>query len=1036
MSGTIIDTAFSPGFLINASRMMSSQTLPGSAGNDTIIGGAGYDFLLGMGGNDQIFGGYGNDLLDGGFGDDTIRGDDGHDTIFGWVGNDLVEGGSGSDLLVGFDGNDQLSGGADNDRLDGGFGDDILRGDDGRDTLIGDAGNDLLEGGFGDDALVGDDGNDTAVGLAGNDSVVGGNGNDLALGHDGNDTLSGGADSDLLDGGLGNDLLRGDDGNDTAIGLAGHDLADGGAGNDLVLGFDGDDTLLGGMDHDLLDGGIGNDGLQGGEGNDKLIGGSGNDILNGGAGSDGIEGNDGDDLVVHVVSDAIFNFDFADGGAGFDVLRLDLTGAQWRQSSFQRDLTSFSSFLNSSAASSGGAFGFNSTSLLVRNFEALSISVDGQFLSPTDDPVKAAGDVYKVSEGGILTDNVTINDIVPDLVLGVHVVSRPAKGVLKLAADGNFSFDPGADFQSLAAGDLAAMSFAYTVFDADGDSGFAVVNIMIVGTNDTAEIAGTATGTVTEDDAKQGVASGRLTIADLDSGEGRFQAPTIAAMAGTYGRFAFDAATGEWSYTLDNTSGKVQALQAGQKAIESLTVTSFDGTAQRNIEVVVTGTNDVAVIGDATNGNSPKDALPFTGTTLDEITQVIAGSVYEDGITNVYGTLSIMDADFDEARFRLPTSLSGKYGSFTFDENTGNWGYTLDNELLWVQALKADEEVTDTLVFTALDGTATQAITVAVKGTNDAASISGTASGSVAKGGTGGASGMLNIYDLDAGQAVFQNVAPASLIGDYGTFSFDSTTGTWKYALSNESSIIKSLKTGQIVTDELTVHSFDGTSEQLIRVYIYGAEEASGLTGKTVNPSVSGVGPYFYNGGGGIQYNLAGKSFVVGRPGNDTSYCIADEGNKFLADQYWVAMNFFGWDLGFNETNHFLVRDNAFRMPVVWGESTAPSIDTQQLEFPFLWEFLDSQIKISCDWFAAFEEDGWRAYDRPLNNPLNNFLNAKIALHVEELSPISSIKLNTNSKILNFSAEDITFDEKNIYIDFTGSRWNYQMEATIDIIWA
>src|SRR5262249_57328321 len=76
-------------------------------------------------------------------------------------------------------------------------------------------------------------------------------------------------------------------------------------------------------------------------------------------------------------------------------------------------------------------------------------------------------------------------------------------------------------------------------------------------------------------------ASGALTVSDADSGEAVFQA--ASGLQGAYGSFTFDAATGAWTYTLDNGSAAVQGLKAGPQVSDSLTVTSQDGTANHAI---------------------------------------------------------------------------------------------------------------------------------------------------------------------------------------------------------------------------------------------------------------------------------------------------------------------------------------------------------------------------------------------------------------------------------------------------------------------
>ena len=86
----------------------------------------------------------------------------------------------------------------------------------------------------------------------------------------------------------------------------------------------------------------------------------------------------------------------------------------------------------------------------------------------------------------------------------------------------------------------------------------------------------------------------------------------------------------------------------------------------------------------------------------------------------------------------------------------------------------------------------------------------------MAEDGTLTAGGTLTIVDVDSGQSFFEAVAPASLIGTYGTFTFDPNTGVWGYTLNNAAA--KSLPTGQVAHDTLTVTSADGSASRLIDV--------------------------------------------------------------------------------------------------------------------------------------------------------------------------------------------------------------------------
>ncbi|NUT14278.1 MAG: type I secretion C-terminal target domain-containing protein, partial [Cupriavidus sp.] len=198
------------------------------------------------------------------------------------------------------------------------------------------------------------------------------------------------------------------------------------------------------------------------------------------------------------------------------------------------------------------------------------------------------------------------------------------------------------------------------------------------------------------------------------------------------------------------------------------------------------------------------------------------------------GTLSVSDVDSGEAHFAAvaPDSLVGQYGTFTFNSTTGAWTYTLDNTK--ADALIAGQQVSDALTVSSADQTAQQTITVNITGTNDAATITASASedttvteaGGVANAtaGDASASGTLTVSDVDSGEAHFAAVAPDSLVGQYGTFTFNSTTGAWTYTLDNTKA--DALIAGQQVSDTLLVHSADLSASQEIKVNITGTNDA------------------------------------------------------------------------------------------------------------------------------------------------------------------------------------------------------------------
>src|SRR5690348_3857273 len=124
---------------------------------------------------------------------------------------------------------------------------------------------------------------------------------------------------------------------------------------------------------------------------------------------------------------------------------------------------------------------------------------------------------------------------------------------------------------------------------------------------------------------------------------------------------------------------------------------------------------------------------------------------------------------------------------------SGHWNYTLDNTNATVQALNVGQTLTDTFTVTTIDGTPQQ-VTITINGTNDAAIISGTTTGSVTEAGgvnnaitgTPTASGILTDTDVDNTPNIFTAVTSATASDNsYGSYTIDAN-GHWNYTLDNK----------------------------------------------------------------------------------------------------------------------------------------------------------------------------------------------------------------------------------------------------------
>ncbi|MDD1826050.1 VCBS domain-containing protein, partial [Photobacterium sp. ZSDE20] len=367
-----------------------------------------------------------------------------------------------------------------------------------------------------------------------------------------------------------------------------------------------------------------------------------------------------------------------------------------------------------------------------------------------------------------------------------------ALGTLHLKDNGAWTYDLDNTNPAVQAlGKSATATDTITVHSADGTSH--QVTITINGTNDSAVIGGTNSGAVTEESQLQ--TSGSLTVTDVDTGEAHFSNSDVAGVLGTLHL----KDNGAWTYDLDNTNPKVQALSKGSTATDTITVHSADGTPHQ-VTIIVNGTNDKAVIG-GTN----------------------SGAVTEGTQLQTSGTLTITDVDTGEAHFSN-TDVTGVLGTLHLKDN-GAWSYDLDNTNPAVQALGKGATATDTITVHSADGTQHQ-ITITINGTNDKAVIGGTSAGAVTEETQLQTSGTLTVTDVDTGEAHFSNT---DIVGALGTLHLKDN-GAWTYDLDNTNPAVQALGKGSTATDTITVHSADGTPHQ-VTIIVNGTNDKAVIGG-------------------------------------------------------------------------------------------------------------------------------------------------------------------------------------------------------------
>jgi len=351
------------------------------------------------------------------------------------------------------------------------------------------------------------------------------------------------------------------------------------------------------------------------------------------------------------------------------------------------------------------------------------------------------------------------------------------------------------------------------------------------------------------------------------------------SQTGPYGTLFVNSTTGAYTFVPD--SGAINALTTPTTA--SFTVTVSDGALSANqaFTIAINGTNDAAIISGITTGSAIEAGGAANAT---------------PGPPTATGTLTDTDVDNTPNTFTpvgSPKASAGGYGTFTMTA-AGVWTYALNDANSAVQALNVGDTLTDTFTVTTVDGTA-EVVTITIHGTNDAAIISGTTTGSVieascARPGTPIATGTLTDTDVDNTPNTFTPVSsPKASAGGYGTFTM-TAAGVWTYTLDNANCAVQALNACDTLTDTFTVTTVDGTA-QVVKITIHGTNDsnhnhfdslAAGSKEISDSPHVDGTprdtiagggddGQIVYGRTGDGTINGTGRSDLIhGAAGNDT----------------------------------------------------------------------------------------------------------------------------------------------------------------------
>ena len=743
---------------------------------------------------------------------------------------------------------------ANNDNFMGGLLDDTFEGNSGDDEAFGDEGSDTLRGGAGKDELHGEEGADT---------IDGGDGDDRIWGDEGSDTLTGGAGADAF---VFNALVESDGANSSTDTIT--DFETGLDTIEYTLNVSGAATVNLGRFAQVNDLGAGDNSLDGTAG--AQVYGDGFWATNGGFVLD-VDGNgdvtEGDDLQINssnVIGAGDLDID-VNGGAGANLIRGG-QGANEIDGGAAGDADNFVLVGSISATQAAGYQAAINNPLPLSPLIPGSVSdvlANSELTTTRDVSEVNAGDTLNLITGFDASDSVHVyggaNVALVNSGMGlnvgtVNIYSDVTMTVEQLLAADTLNFAGGADHTLTVIdvdqnGDIHTLTIAEIQdalsgnyanaedFDADGNplnvAGQTNGQTVILANADGSPVTINGVTITTAASEVDSINEGQLavngnvltnedpslvSVKSVDNVDGNVG----ANIAGTYGSVTVTS-SGAYVYSLNNGALNVESLGAGEKVTDEFAYTlQTAGGAESTtafLQVEVTGVNDAAII---------------TGTAT--------GSVTEDALVSLTsGTLTATDIDANNNGDFAGIFAQGALGTASITSN-GAWTYSVDNGNATVQALGATQSISDTFTVSTTDGT-TATVKVTVNGSNDAAVITGTTTGTVTEDTGITTTGDLNHTDIDGDNAddVWQVVAGLASNNVAGSTFSITANGVWTYNLANgvngAAGPIQSLGANESITDSFTVQAQDGTTK-VVSIVINGSNDPA-LVGGVATGTVS-----------------------------------------------------------------------------------------------------------------------------------------------------------------------------------------------------
>ncbi|GAB3673562.1 hypothetical protein GCM10028792_09330 [Salinisphaera aquimarina] len=318
----------------------------------------------------------------------------------------------------------------------------------------------------------------------------------------------------------------------------------------------------------------------------------------------------------------------------------------------------------------------------------------GQDAASTGENNTTAGNVLANDvDGGNDGDTLSVSQVAGAAASVGQPVAGSDGGSFVINADGSYTFDPGADFDNLAAGESLTTQVLYQVSDGQGGTDTTALTVTVNGANDAPTVVAPLDNQSSQDGETVSIATAGG-FNDLDDSDTLVYTATALPPG-----LSIDADTGEITGTLD-----ADASQAGPY---NVTVTATDGSGEQT-----SSSFNWAV------ANPPPVANGDTGTTSENVDT--AGNVLANDVDggNDSDTLAVSQVGGNAAG--VGAAVDGDNGgTFTIGAN-GDYSFAPGAAFDY---LSAGETASTRVTYTVSDGqggTSSSVLTVTVTGTNDA----------------------------------------------------------------------------------------------------------------------------------------------------------------------------------------------------------------------------------------------------------------------------------------------------------------------------